>query len=466
MPICRPRSDDQHAERDDEADQPEPQDQQAVERADQRADEQAERDRQRRRAAQCRGRCRPAGMTSATASAGREADGGLQRQVELAGDQDHRLGQHQQRQLGLLLQDVDQVVRGAGRPGRRARRRPAARRSPGPARGRAAGPAGCRAAAGAAAPPATGAWRSQSSRLIVRSLPSPRRARGRASRAANSRDDPAVEHHQDPVADAQVVELVGDDEHRRAAVGRVRRRRRAATPWTARPRPAVGLISTSTRGSVGQRPGHARPSAGCRRTGRRPAGPGPAVLMSSSSIMLVGARAARRPGRSTPSRPEPVGDRQGGVLGDRQQRDEALAGAGPAGTNPTPGGERGGHAARPDAAGRRPSTVPASAPAQPDERSRPAPTLPLLPEPARPTISPRPDGEVDVLVRAGQREPAHVEQRPARVGGHGGRSRAARQARSPRRSSPRRAASCGRSATGAVTMWRASRKTVTVWQIS
>src|SRR5690349_6929822 len=102
---------DQHAEGDDEAVEPEPHDEGAVDQADHHPDR--KRDRHARPAGQqpesvgdARGDDQPRG------DAGREPEGGLQREIHLACDQHERLRQHEEADLGHGLQDVDQIVAG------------------------------------------------------------------------------------------------------------------------------------------------------------------------------------------------------------------------------------------------------------------------------------------------------------------------------------------------------------------
>ena len=240
MPICRPRSTISMPSVTMNADSPNRRISRPLNAPTASADQQADRDRQRRRPAGAEA-VAGAGMTSADGQRRREADGRLQRQVELAGDQDDRLGEHQQRQLGLLLQHVDDV--GGGQEDRvddRSRRRRSTR-SPVPGPGRAAGP-------GAAPRPGDGGDRRRAVAVVAARTSSwhevgllPRRRPARVAPAARQLgDDPAVEHHQHPVAVAQVVELVGDHQHGGAARRPRRAPRRAATPWSARRRPRSG----------------------------------------------------------------------------------------------------------------------------------------------------------------------------------------------------------------------------------
>ncbi len=101
------------AEGDDEAVEAQFEDEEAVDRADERADQQAQWD------------GGPSGEQSEAVEAGAvvgqdepdgdhrgDADGGFQGEVHPAGDQDERLGEDEQAQLGGLLADAEEVVGG------------------------------------------------------------------------------------------------------------------------------------------------------------------------------------------------------------------------------------------------------------------------------------------------------------------------------------------------------------------
>ena len=380
--------DDQHAERDDEAVQPEPDDQQRVDDADQRA-----------RPARVIGMAQPPGQQPEPVAgadgdgqpgrdAGGEADGGLQRQVHLAGDQDHRLGQHQQRDLGHGLQDVDQVV---GLQEDRVDELPDDRDDDD------------RRDQGEVAQPGEGDAAGHAARPVAE----PRRL-GRADGAAVmvSGIDGHSFHRGDEVV---VVPAAGQSRRRRGPgtspgpgrrrAGRRARRRRSRTPVPASatcstlPRrnsldrtstPAVGVISTSSRGSLAS----ARAmTTFCWLPPDRPdtGSPGPGVLIARSSI-IESAMASRRPGAEEPGRPSRSRDGQGGVVGDRHARHEALvvpvlrheADAAASAARTSPGAQ---------AAARDRRSLPASAARSPTMVSASS-VLPLPPEPARPTISP------------------------------------------------------------------------------
>ena len=87
-------------------------------------------------------------------------------------------------------------------------------------------------------------------------LPSRRPGRCRASRGAISRTTRPWNMHQHAVAGAQVVELVGDDAGRRCRAARTSSTTPSRVSLDRTSTPAVGLIRTSSRGLVGQRPGH------------------------------------------------------------------------------------------------------------------------------------------------------------------------------------------------------------------
>ena len=364
----------------------------------------------------------------------------------------------------MLLQDVDEVVARCRKTGLTSAPTITSsddRRYQGEVAQRgASGDAACRrrtrAAAGAGAVGAScQPWRSDS---FDRRRP----ARGRASRRVLG-DDPAVEHHQDPVAEAQVVELVGDDEHGGAAVARRVHDAPSRDSLDCTSTPAVGLISTSSRGVVGQRAGHddlllvAAGQVGDRRSG-------PAVLMSRSRDQSPGEARRRGAGATKPSRPSRSGTVMVALSRDRHAGDEALVGAGPAARSRRRPRSAAGTLAGRQPRGRRRRPCRRSASRSPTTVSASS-ILPLPPAPARPTISPRAHGEVDVRRTRRRRSSPSRSSSDRRAGG---RRRAGRGRPGRRRLAGHRLDQVGpgSSATGAVTMSRASRSTVTVWQIS
>jgi hypothetical protein len=221
--------------------------------------------------------------------------------------------------------------------------------------------------------------------------------------------------------------------------------------------PAVGSISTSSAGSLDS----ARAiTTFCWLPPDRSATSwsGPDVLMARSSINFSATAARRRP-EMAPNRPSRW------VIGNVAFSAMVMPGTKPSlcrssGTKPTPPASAAGTLPRfrvfPDTA-----TVPASGLRRPTITS-PSSTLPLLPEPAMPTTSPlRTDRSTPLKCLLSTRSRTSKMDSLAGVG-------RAEPVPSPTASPVIASTSwfLDRSATGLVTMCRASRNTVTVWQIS
>ena len=161
--------------------------------------------------------------------------------------------------------------------------------------------------------------------------------------APNSADEPALEDHQHAVADRQLVQVVGDDQHRRAGRARVARRCANSAALEAMSTPCVGYGEHQHLGRGGERPAHHRlllvaaAELADRLLGRR------------GHDLRAGDQAAGLRGRAPPAARCPAGPSRSTmvmrqVLGDRELRDDAAP--------------RGGRAAR----SRRPSAAPPATP--------------------------------------------------------------------------------------------------------
>ncbi len=291
------------------AGQPELQDQQAVERADQRADREAHRDRRPRRASPCRGRSRwPSARTSDHASAGarpivdssdrsnlpliRISDSASTSRdssvcccstlIRLAEGQEHR---------------VDEIADDQQRDDHRDQREVAQPGAAGTPRAVQAGPAvssGLDTDGGLLV-------HAELPRLMSRSTPSIAATRCGSVQPAGSSACTRREEHDDPVADPQVLDLVGHHQHPGAPPRHGPRlpssdsRDRTSTP-------TVGLISTSAFGSLAS----ARAiTTFCALPPDRPATgwSGPSVLIARSSMAAPGQRPAPARADETAARP-------------------------------------------------------------------------------------------------------------------------------------------------------------------
>ena len=238
----------------------------------------------------------------------REAERRLQRQVHLAGDQHQRLGEHQDRDLGHRLQHVEQVV---GVQEHRVDDLPDDRDHDDRRDQREV------AQAGDGDPPVADRTREPPGRSRSRTWPcsdmieiDPFHSGNQvvvAPAAGHFAHDAALEHHQDAVAYAQVVEFVGHHQRRPYPQRAPARRLPAASPWIARRRRRSDRSAPARVGSLAS----ARAiTTFCWLPPERLAtgNSGPGVLMVSVSIRPWAQRVTAL-GADRHATPEPSGER-------------------------------------------------------------------------------------------------------------------------------------------------------------